>query len=407
MALSTEDQEKLDAFWNYCVKNQYFNVGYPESADFDYGILDRFLKFSINNCGDWSKYCNYLLNSFHFEKEVMEYFAGLFHIPFEESWGYVTNGGTEGNLFSCYLARELFPDGILYFSRETHYSIPKIARLLRIETRVVESQADGEIDYDDLTRKVAEDGGKHPIIIANIGTTMHGAVDDVAIIQQRLDGIGLNRADYHIHADAALSGMILPFTDHPQPFHFEHGVDSISVSGHKMIGSPIPCGIVITRKHHVSRITSRVDYLMADDKTISGSRNGHTPLMMWVAIRSRTFADWRDRVTHCLNMARHVEQRFHRAGVAALRHRNSITVVFPRPSDALCREHGLAVSRDVAHLITTAHHRIGADIDILLDQILSDLQAAGGRSGTTRQRSASSRSALFQQETFPVIHPKY
>ena len=85
-------------------KNQYFNIGYPESADFDYTNLERFLRFSINNCGDWGEYCNYLLNSFDFEKEVMEYFADLFKIPFEQSWGYVTNGGTEGNMFGCYRA---------------------------------------------------------------------------------------------------------------------------------------------------------------------------------------------------------------------------------------------------------------------------------------------------------------
>ena len=115
MSLSIADQNKLDAFWSYCVKNRYFNIGYPESADFDYTMLERFLRFSINNCGDWGEYCNYLLNSFDFEKEVMEYFSGIFKIPFAESWGYVTNGGTESNMFGCYLGRELFPEGTLYY----------------------------------------------------------------------------------------------------------------------------------------------------------------------------------------------------------------------------------------------------------------------------------------------------
>lgn len=137
MTLSIVDQNKLDAFWSYCVKNQYFNIGYPESADFDYTILERFMRFSINNCGDWGEYCNYLLNSFDFEKEVMEYFASIFKIPFEESWGYVTNGGTEGNMFGCYLGRELFPEGTLYYSKDTHYSVAKIVKLLRIKSSLV------------------------------------------------------------------------------------------------------------------------------------------------------------------------------------------------------------------------------------------------------------------------------
>lgn len=28
MTLSISDQNKLDSFWSYCVKNQYFNVSY-------------------------------------------------------------------------------------------------------------------------------------------------------------------------------------------------------------------------------------------------------------------------------------------------------------------------------------------------------------------------------------------
>ena len=407
MALSTEDHARLDEFWNYCVENQFFNIGYPESADFDYGILDRFLRFSINNCGDWSKYCNYRLNSFNFESEVMRYFAGLFRIPFEESWGYVTNGGTEGNLFSCYLARELFAGGTLYFSTASHYSIAKTARLLGIKTRPVEARTDGEIDYDDLAGKIAEDGEQHPIIVANIGTTLQGAVDDVSVIQRRLAEIGLKRADYYIHADAALSGMILPFTEQPQPFDFEDGIDSLSVSGHKMIGCPMPCGIVLTRKRHVSRITSRVDYIMADDKTISGSRNGHTPLMMWVAIRAHTYSDWRHRVGRCLKMAGLVTERFHQAGIAALRHRNSITVVFPRPSDALCREYGLAASGDIAHLITTPHHRDTTHVDSLINRILDDLGTSARGSGTAAGRPESSGAALLRPHTCHLPYTKY
>lgn len=85
--------------------------------------------------------------------------------------------------------------------------------------------------------------------------------------------------------------MILPFVDNPQPFNFADGIDSIGVSGHKMIGSPIPCGIVVAKKKNVDRISVEIDYISAHDKTISGSRNGHTPLMMWeqfVAIHGRS-----------------------------------------------------------------------------------------------------------------------
>jgi len=76
----------------------------------------------------------------------------------------------------------------------------------------------GEVDYDDLMKKIADDKEQHPIIFANIGTTVRGAIDNIATIQERLRQAGFKREDYYLHADAALSGMILPFVDSPQPF---------------------------------------------------------------------------------------------------------------------------------------------------------------------------------------------
>lgn len=48
-----------------------------------------------------------------------------------------------------------------------------------------------------------------------------------------------------------------------------------------MLGSPIPCGIVLAKKDHVNRISVSVDYIFTHDKTITESRNAHTPLIMW------------------------------------------------------------------------------------------------------------------------------
>ncbi|MGV3344487.1 histidine decarboxylase [Enterobacteriaceae bacterium LUAb1] len=375
MTLSIEDQNKLDAFWSYCVNNQYFNIGYPESADFNYTNLERFMRFSINNCGDWSEYCNYLLNTFDFEKEVMQYFAKLLNIPFEKSWGYVTNGGTEGNMFGCYLAREIFPDGTLYYSKDTHYSVAKIVKLLRIKSRLVDSQPNGEVDYDDLMNKIAADKEAHPIIFANIGTTVRGAIDDISLIQKRLKAAGYKRENYYLHADAALSGMILPFVNDPQPFTFADGIDSIGISGHKMIGTPIPCGIALAKKENVDRISVEIDYISAHDKTISGSRNGHTPMFIWEAIRSHSVEAWKRRINHSLKMAQYAVDRLQAAGINAWRNKNSITVVFPCPSETVWKKHCLATSGDVAHLIATAHHFDSRRIDALIDDIINDSRA--------------------------------
>ncbi|MEY1661349.1 histidine decarboxylase [Isoalcanivorax beigongshangi] len=373
MTLSAADQSRLDAFWHYCLEHQHFNLGYPEAADFDYAALEPFLRFSLNNCGDWGEASNYLLNSFGFEKEVVQYFADLFRISADQCWGYVTHGGTEGNLFGCYLARELFADGILYCSRDTHYSVAKIVRLLRLPCRWVASQPGGEMDYDDLSRQLQIDRCRHPIIFANLGTTLRGAVDDLAEIQRRLARHGLHREQYYLHGDAALSGMILPFVDQPQPHTFADGLDSISVSGHKMIGSPMPCGIVLAQQRHVQQVSVAVDYISARDQTISGSRNGHTPLLLWAALRSRTASGWRQRIAQCVARADQAIERFQSAGVPAWRHHNSITVVFPCPSEPTWRRHCLATSGDTAHLITLPHQQ-PAQLERAIDDICAEWQ---------------------------------
>ena len=52
-------------------------------------------------------------------------------------WGYVTTCGTEGNLYGMLLARETLPDGIVYTSSETHYSVFKAAHYYRQEVEVI------------------------------------------------------------------------------------------------------------------------------------------------------------------------------------------------------------------------------------------------------------------------------
>ncbi len=146
-----------------------------------------------------------------------------------------------------------------------------------------------------------------------------------------------------------------------------------------MIGSPIPCGIVVAKRQNVERISVDVDYISTRDQTISGSRNGHTVLLMWAAIRSQTNLQRRQRIQHCLKMAQYAVDRFQAVGIPAWRNSNSITVVFPCPSEHIWKKHYLATSGNMAHLITTAHHRDTRQIDNLIDDVIFDLQGASKR----------------------------
>ena len=64
---------------------------------------------------------------------VLNWFAKLWEIEKEEYWGCVTTCGTEGNLHGIYVGRENLPDGILYASADSHYSVFKAARMYRMD----------------------------------------------------------------------------------------------------------------------------------------------------------------------------------------------------------------------------------------------------------------------------------
>ena len=272
-------------------------VGYPTNQNFDYSPLIPFLKYSINNVGDPFHQTNYWANTHEFEREVILHFAQLTGLEPDNAWGYVTSGGTEGNMYGLYLARELHPDGMLYFSEEAHYSILKNARVLNMPHTTIKRQHDGEIDYDDLRDMLTVHQDRPAIILATIGTTMRGAVDDIPTIRQIIDELGIE--EHYIHADAAFSGMILPYVDDPQPFGFDAGINSISISGHKLIGAPLPCGVVVTRKHLVETLGRAVELIGVNDTTLSGSRNALTPLMLWYAINRYGEDVWRETVRAC------------------------------------------------------------------------------------------------------------
>jgi histidine decarboxylase len=344
-------------------------VGYPCSQDFDYPELAPFLRYALNNVGDPFGDSIYRENTFPFEREVVAFFQKHLRADPGETWGYMTAGGTEGNLYGLYLARELYPNGVVFYSEHTHYSAAKIVRVLGARSIMIRGQENGEIDYDDLRETLRLYRDVPPIILANIGTTMHGAVDDLAHIRAMMKELAIAR--FYIHADAALSGMILPWVAEPQPFGFDAGVDSISVSGHKFIGSPMPCGVVLARRSHVDRVARTVEYVGCMDTTIAGSRNALTPLIVWSAIQRRGEDGLRERAAECIALADYAIAQFKAAGVEAWRHRNSITVVFPHPGKSVIARWQIAPSGNVAHIITLPHVTRA-----MIDGVVADVAAA-------------------------------
>jgi histidine decarboxylase len=371
MFLPRTDQMQLDQYLERLRKAAGLEIGYPVAFDFDYRALTPFLSFSLNNAGDPFMPMTYLLNSHEFEQEVVAFFAQLTRAPEGQWWGYVTNGSTEGNLYGLYLARELLPNGIVYFSQDSHYSVAKNLHFLNMRHIMIRAQPNGEMDYEDLHETLRIRRDAPPIIFANIGTTMKEARDDIALIRSMLDDLAIEHR--YVHCDAALCGGYAAFLEPRPPWDFEDGADSIAISGHKFIGSPMPCGIALARRGHVERIGHSVAYIGSLDTTISGSRNGFTPLLLWYAIRALGVEGLRQRIVDSLAVAAYAEQRFRDIGIAAWRNPQALTVVFPQPPEQVREKWQLASAGGASHIICMPHVRRDQ-----VDELIADIERAGG-----------------------------
>ncbi|KAA3453745.1 serine decarboxylase-like [Gossypium australe] len=351
------------------------HLGYPYNLDFDYGALAQLQHFSINNLGDPFIESNYGVHSRQFEVGVLDWFARLWEIEKNDYWGYITNCGTEGNLHGILVGREVFPDGILYASRESHYSVFKAARMYRMECVKVDTLISGEIDCADFRAKLLANKGKPAIInitLFTVGTTVKGAVDDLDLVIQTLEGCGFSRDGFYIHCDGALFGLMMPFVKRAPKVSFKKPIGSVSVSGHKFVGCPMPCGVQITRMEHVNALSSNVEYLASRDATIMGSRNGHAPIFLWYTLNRKGYNGFAKEVQKCLRNAHYLKDQLRAAGIGAMLNELSSTVVFERPRDEdFVRRWQLACEGNIAHVVVMPSVSI-EKLDVFLNELVKN-----------------------------------
>ncbi|XP_074578434.1 serine decarboxylase 1-like [Curcuma longa] len=345
------------------------HLGYPYNLDFDYGALIHLQHFSINNLGDPFIESNYGVHSRQFEVGVLDWFARLWGLEKNEYWGYITNCGTEGNLHGILVGREVFPNGILYASKESHYSVFKAARMYRMECVKVATLVSGEIDCTDFKAKLVQNKEKPAIININIGTTVKGAVDDLDLVIQTLEENGF-KDRFYIHCDGALFGLMMPFVKRAPKVTFKKPIGSVSVSGHKFVGCPVPCGVLITRLTHINALSSNVEYLASRDATIMGSRNGHAPIFLWYTLNRKGYQGFQKEVQKCLRNAHYLKDRLKEAGIGSMLNELSSTVVFERPKDEdFVRQWQLACEGNIAHVVVMPNVTV-EKLDYFLRELL-------------------------------------
>lgn len=342
------NEQKIDELLTKLIQEKDRVIGYPVAKDFDYSRLYEFLKHPINNVGDPYEDNTYKVQTHEMEREVVDFFAKLYRADPTDFWGYVTNGGSESNLYGLYLARESHPKAMVYFSESTHYSVKKNIHLLNLPSITIRAQENGELDYEDLENTLQLNRDKPAIILTTFGTTMTEAKDDVSEVKRILKKLAIQ--NHYIHCDAALAGSYGPFIEPRIPFDFQDGADSISISGHKFIGSPFPSGVIIAKRSLRDRIARGISYIGSLDTTITGSRNGHSPLFLWYAVKKMGVKGLEERYRHSLETAEYCKTELRKIGIKAWTNPGAITVVLPKVANRIKEKWQLATD-DITHVI--------------------------------------------------------
>lgn len=319
-------------------------------------------KLPINDVGNPDSASPYSLNTRPFEMDVIQYFASLFSL--EHYWGYVSSGGTQSNEQALYMGREaLIKHGepILYVSEEAHYSIQSLARILRLQVCEVAAQENGEIDYEDLDKKLIS--WRPALFSLSIGTTFKGGIDRIEKIIPLVNKRGIKHVFYH--ADAALFGGFLPYypgMNKPDLNFTRFPYDSIAISGHKFFGTPVPVGIFLTRSKYLSHLKpEHIEYIDSKNYTIPCSRSGLTTLLLWWKISTIPTKEFVQQSKQIIENAKYLHHQLKKRGYPAWLNAYSNTVFFKAPSSkSLSQSWNLSTCQckklgQLAHIVVMQH----------------------------------------------------
>ncbi|MFG1954575.1 histidine decarboxylase [Micromonospora sp. NPDC048830] len=342
------------------------NIGFPAAVDLDQtAVMARLGNRLWNNIGDPTDPGGGA-HTRALERAVVAWVADILAMPTDDRWGYVTTGGTEGNLSALHAAHRRHPTARIYYSTAAHYSIPKSVEILGARGVVISARPDGEMDYAHLAAQLRKRRRRPAIVVATAGTTLTEAVDDSARIRAALDENGVQG---HLHIDAALSGIPLAL-DGRLRFDDAGGIASIAVSGHKFLGTPTPCGVVLIRDSMRGH-GSHVAYTDTADTTITGSRCGLAAALLWHAIATHGREGHRWRASEARTLAAYAVNQLTAAGWPAWRHPHAFTVVLPTPPEPVRKKWPLATDGGTSHIICMPGVTPGQ-----IDAFVADIAAA-------------------------------
>lgn len=269
------------------------------------------------------------------EVEVIRHLLKLFSFS-ENGDGVFTSGGSQSNLTALTIARDRFcntrlnrdvkKEGLpssysrfrLYTSGISHFSMEKSAHLLGLGyNSVVKVPVDDDcrMDVKELERLTKEDlekGNLPFMVVATIGTTDFGSIDNIESISDLCKKYNL-----YLHADAAYGSGLVVSTNYKDRMGKLENLDSITIDFHKMFLLPISCSCILVKdKSYFEPFELHADYLNREEdeeegytnlvgKSIQTTRRADA-FKVWFSFLVRGKSGYKSIIDHDIEMANHL-----------------------------------------------------------------------------------------------------
>ncbi|CAD6491340.1 MAG: L-aspartate/L-glutamate decarboxylase [Candidatus Argoarchaeum ethanivorans] len=244
------------------------------------------------------------------EQKVVRLIGKLLHG--EAASGYLTTGGTEGNIQAVRAARNNrnVKKPNIVVSESAHFSFDKISDLLQIEVRKASVDDVLRVDVESVESLI----DKNTIALIGIaGTTEFGQIDPIKELSGLAEEHGL-----FLHVDAAFGGFVIPFLDKHYDFDFSlSGVTSMVCDPHKMGFSTIPTGGLLFRENDsIERLKTETPYLTSRTQhSLVGTRSGASAAAAYAVMTHLGTAGYKKIVDYCMNLASHLVTRVREIGI--------------------------------------------------------------------------------------------
>jgi histidine decarboxylase len=306
--------DKINNLYDNLIKNKYYYLGIQASQRINFvNNLSKFNNLLINNIADpFKPPINKLVpDTYDFEKQCILKFGEWINMDDKEIWGITNSSGSESCLYGLVYGKNYFLNlkPLLICTKKSHYVHSRFGKILDMNTLFCDVNEYDEIDINSLDTIINSNLEyikiNGVIIILTLATTIKCGYDDIKEtnkIIEKYNLFDLNKC--WIHIDAALGGFILPFLEN-NPLNYKlNKFNSVTVSAHKMFGTPYPVGIFITNIKY--KLHNSSGYTSSDDGAIFCSRNGQGILYLYLYMCCKnSFQERKKEVEYCLDLKKY------------------------------------------------------------------------------------------------------